>query len=228
MLHNKRVIGTIGIMAGLPCNLEEFSWSYGNLIDYSNHYVCGPQERIELVKSAHSFHILARNQMADAMEGEWLLQLDMDHSFEPDLLARLLNLMNKYDRPDYRVGVVGGLYLHKQPPYNPTIWQFTGQEDQTVPILNWPEGEVLEVGVIGTGALLVKRWVFDRIEKELGEKPFSVSEYKGLVGEDFAFARRCRKLGIPMLVDPRIEGHHAKVTRLTVEAHYRPEDRVGA
>lgn len=215
MLHGKKVIGTVGLMCGLPSVLTEFAESMIQMVDFNGHYVCGPNQRIKYLKTGHSFHSIARNDLVDSIEGDWLLQLDTDHAFDPDLLARLLLRMNKYD-----ADVVGGFYLHKKPPYNPTIWGFIGDDDKAAYQTDWPTGEILEVGVVGTGCLLARRQVFERIVDELGEHPFSTAEYSHTIGEDFAFARRCKKLGIRIIVDPEVECHHLYVERLSVAKHY--------
>jgi GT2 family glycosyltransferase len=73
--------------------------------------------------------------------------------------------------------------------------------------------ETLEVGAVGAGALLVKRNVFQRIKKELGEAPFQITE--GL-SEDYSFCRRCRILGIPITLALNVEAHHVTRNVLSV------------
>lgn len=222
MLIGKKTIGTIGIMSGLPAVLEEFNWSLNRMLAYSHDYICGKDQRIEVVRSSHSFHSLARNNLVEQAQGDWLLQLDTDHSFEPDLLARLLHRLYKEDSEEYRIGNIAGLYLHKHPPYNPTLWGWTGVGEQAAYISDWPDDEILEVGVAGTGCLLTRSWVFGQIKERLNEDPFTTD---GHVGEDFAFFRRCRKLNINTICDPTIECPHLKIVPLTLETHYPKEKR---
>lgn len=225
MLSSKKCIGTVAYLGGLPANLEAFTWSMVNLVSFSHEYVCGPGQTIHWDRTTHSFHTVARNDLVKSMRGDWLLMLDTDHQFEPDLLARLLNRMNQLE-----ADVIVGAYQHRAPPFGPTMWMFTDDEGTPKQLAHWPQvggkdgTEAIQVDVAGAGCLLVKRRVFRRITEELGEEPFSVREYKGTVGEDFAFFRRLHKLGIVTICDPRIECHHLYVKPLSIEKDY---DRAG-
>lgn len=217
MLVNKKCVGTIAPLLGLPSVLTEFMWSFARMTDYSNHYVCGPDQYVEIVRPAHSFHSVARNQVARAATGEWLLQIDADHSFAPDLLFRLLNTMNTTG-----ADVVSALYLMKSYPHRPAAWKYFEDGSHTQ-YVEWPPGERVEVDVVGAGCLLVKTAVFRRMWDELGEEPFSTQEFPGTVGEDFAFCRRCKKLGIQIILDTAIECHHLQVRPLEYGKHNDPD-----
>jgi hypothetical protein len=119
MLYHNKTIGTLAYMGGLPCNLEKFTWSWGQLIAFSAEYVCNPGERIHLLKSAVSHHQTARNQLAREFLGDWLLMLDMDHAFEPDLLARLLHRMHRY-----QLDVLSGLYCFRSETPSPVLYRW--------------------------------------------------------------------------------------------------------
>lgn len=220
MLVNKKCIGTIAPMLGLPSNLSKFTWSFANLVNYSAQHVCGPDGYIHLSDAGmrHTFHKLARNQVAREVMGDWVLMLDSDHVFEPDLLFRLLNIQNRtgYD-------IVTALYLHRVHPYAPCLWKFEG-EDGKKQFGDWPPGEIIEVDCAGAGALLVRRTVFSRIWHELGEEPFDTHQFErgagSVVGEDFAFFRRCKRLGIRTCCPTYIEAHHIENLALEYEKHY--------
>lgn len=212
MIQSKMPIGTVGLMLGLPAVLSEFMWSYGNMIAYSADYVAGPNQYINLDRAPHSFHSVARSHLAKCCMGDWILMLDTDHSFEPDLLARLLNASKVYQAP-----VVSGMYLMKNHPHLPTIWKIDDDLKKSQ-IVDWSPNEVLEIGAAGAGCLLIHRWVLDKITEELGEEPFSTSEFPGTVGEDFAFFYRLKRIGIKPVVVPWIECNHLLVHPLSVEA----------
>lgn len=219
MLKHRMPIGTIAPITGLPSLLSEFFKSYAQMLQFSIEELCGPDQYIHQAFPLHSLHDLARNQLANTMRGEWLLQLDTDHQFEPDLLVRLVNAMTTYD-----ADVVTGLYLHRSPPYGPTLWKFD-EDGNKAAFHDWPNGEVLEVDCAGSGCLLVRRRVFDRIWDELGEEPFSRTEFEGrdgriVVGEDFAFFRRLQKLGIKTICPTYIECHHLDIRPLKYANDY--------
>ena len=79
MLVNRKVVGTISPQFGLPSVLTTFAKAYGELIAYSYQYVCGPDQTIHFEYPKHSYHPIARNDVAKASLGEWLLTLDADH-----------------------------------------------------------------------------------------------------------------------------------------------------
>lgn len=224
MLVNRRIVGTVSPILGLPSNLSEFTWSYGNLVNFSAMFVCGPDQEIHYSRPAHSFHSIARNALAANSMGNWHLMLDTDHSFAPDLLFRLLNAMNKFNAE-----VVSGLYLHRSPPFTPTLWNFLkGRDHGHIFLADWPQDEVLKVDCAGAGCLLVKTSVYKRIWDELGEEPFSTTEYSqggATTGEDFAFFRRCQKLGVRTICPTYIQCHHLQIRPLDYEKDY---DAVGA
>ena len=214
--HSQYPIGTVAIMSGLPAVLWEFTWSLARMVAFNSQYVCGPRQFIHYEPTRHSLHGVARNGLAKTMQGEWLLMLDTDHKFDPDLLARMLNAMNTY-----RADVVTALYLKKDETHRPTLWKWQG--DKYAQLAGWDDKQVLEIGAAGAGCLLVRRSVFERIEEEMHEEPFSTSEFPGVVGEDFAFFNRLRMLGIKPIVVPWIECHHLMVKPLVAAEDYDPD-----
>jgi len=218
MLYTKRILGTIAYLGGLPANLEAFTWAWGQLIQYSNEYVCNPLqgEILHLDKATVSLHDFARNSLADRFLGDWLWMTDTDHAFDPDILARMLFLSHKYD-----LSVVTALYRHRAGPGCPVIYQWDSDGVFALPIANWDRDiEVLQVGSAGAGCLLIRRPVFDRIRTELHEQPFDRFAH---YGEDHAFFKRCAQLHIPVYALTRIESPHIVVDTLKMR-DYRVED----
>lgn len=211
--NSKLPIATVSIMSGLPAVLTEFAWSMIQFVDFNSQYVCGPKQFIHYSRSRHSLHFHARNQMVDEMLGDHLLMLDSDHLVPCDLLARLLNAAKMF-----RLDVVTGLYLKKEPPYRPAAWKWT--ENSHAELADIPN-EVFEIGAAGAGCLLVHRRVFDRIKTEMKEEPFSVQEFPGVTGEDFAFFKRLRMLGIPAACVPWIECNHLLVKPLRADEDFQ-------
>src|SRR6266404_6960629 len=117
MKIQKKILGTVAYMGGIPAIPEYFVWSWSNMVQFNCQYLEGPHERIHYDRALTSFHANARNDMVKRMKGEWLLQLDCDHLWEPDLLARLLLRMDKHN-----LDVVTGLYVYKEPPHAPVLY----------------------------------------------------------------------------------------------------------
>lgn len=211
-----KILGTIGRMwaRDLP---PYFSDSLLNMTIFNQIYLCGYREIIWPVKASVSWHESARNELVDKMKGDWILMLDTDHTFAPDLLSRLLGLMKRYDAK-----VISGIYQYKFPPHAPVVNAWT-PEGRLVPILDWDrEAEILEIGAIGAGNLLVRREVFDAIRKKFNCNPFDIIQ--GL-SEDYSFFWRCKELGIPCYLAPKVECHHVIGHVLSVE-DYKPWEEI--
>jgi hypothetical protein len=204
VLIRKRPIGTIAYLGGVPAVLEAFAWSWGQLLLHSQEAICLEDEYIHTDRATFSYHPVARNSLVDRMYGEWLLMLDADHSFDPDLLVRMLNRMTTNN-----LDVLTGFYQFKKPPYAPVLFVRNADEKPVSVICDWsPEADIIEVSSAGAGCLLVKRKVFDRIAVELKEKPFDCVH--GL-SEDHSFFWRIKQLGIKAWCDLRIECNHLRI-----------------
>jgi hypothetical protein len=208
MLLMNKCVGTIAYLGGIPALLEEFVHSWTQLIAWNHEYLCGSGEYVHYDRAKVSVHDVARNILAESMRGDWLLQLDTDHAFEPDIAARLLRIADQTG-----ADVVTGLYLQRFAPFAPVAYRQTevglsqiGNWDRTLP--------AIEVDSAGGGCLLVKRAVFERLRDETGEQPFE--RIKGL-GEDHSFFLRCKKLGIRTVCATQVECHHLHVKALTVD-----------
>lgn len=192
---------------------SSFADSLVEMLQTTEKVLCGPEEMILYNKATISWHSGARNQIVEDAEGEWVFMVDTDHVFAPDLLLRLLELRKAHNAP-----VISGIYQYKHPPHGPVAGFWTGEKSLT-PLLDWNRDlDVLEVGAVGAGCLLVDRKVFARIKRELGELPF---DNIGGLSEDYSFCYRCKKLGIPVLLAPKVQCHHTIRTVLDLE-DYRP------
>ena len=205
MLSNTKT--TIGTIAHMPLGIrgaEEFTWSWSQMIEFNADYLCAPNERVFYTRAAVTYHSFARDMLAKQMRGDWILMLDTDHRFEPDLAHRMLRIfeMNQLD-------VLTGLYVYKGEPHPPVL--YTRNPDGMLSILGaWdvPEGDgpyLVPIASAGGGCLMIRRSVFQRIEKELKESPFGP---RGSFSEDHAFFDRCHALKIPAYCCPTIESYH--------------------
>jgi hypothetical protein len=216
MLLSKKPIGTFAMIGGLFTVLEDFMWSFVQAVQYGNEFVCRPSqgEYIHLMRSQTSDRAGARNLLAHSFLGEWLLQTDTDHRFEPDMPARMLALFNApHPETGERIDVLTGLYRYRSFPHLPVLYHFDpttghhahiGDLDFTKPLV--------QVGCAGAGCLLVRRCVFDRIREELHEDPFAEMNP---FSEDFSWFTRLRKLGIKVYVAPQIRSDHLLIKPVT-------------
>jgi hypothetical protein len=213
LIYGKQPLGTVAYISRdhVP---EPFCIALAQLISFCYEYVVPPGRFIHPDHSCAADKIPARNELVQKMQGEWLLQLDSDQVFEPDLLLRLLQLFEAHD-----LDVLTGLYTYKQPPYNAVLYQY--KDDGYHGMLDWErQFKLLPVGAAGAGCLLVRRRVFDRIKAEQKALPFDpVGIYKT---DDFSFFERCRLLDIKCWTAPQVELEHLS-TRGVGAKDFHPE-----
>ena len=108
-------------------NYKDFTDSLSRLLLYSSDNV----GRLFYTTATVSYHELARKQLVDNAQGEWILMLDTDHAFGPDLLERLLFYKNQN-----KSRVISGIYQYKHPPHAP-VANFWTPEGKLSPLVNW-------------------------------------------------------------------------------------------
>lgn len=193
-------IGTIAYMGGIPTVPTPFLRSWTQMLQYNSEHL-GP---IHYMTTSTSFHATARNEIVDQMKGNWVLMLDTDITFAPDILHRMLKRMEQHD-----LDVLVGVYQFKSEPHGPVLFRWT---DDAVPqriveyqALPYDQFNYFPVEVAGAGCLLINDRVFTRILSELKENPFDIIPP---LGEDFSFFKRLRQLDIQAVCDPAIHVQH--------------------
>lgn len=146
-------------------------------------------------------------------DAQWLLMLDADITFEPNLLRRLLQSASQADAK-----IMGGLYFlggHGQ-GFRPNLLVNDGEMARSVD--NYPEG-IVQVNATGAGCLLVHRDVFTTIERKIGDTVFpwfAESQYNGKpYGEDVTFCERAARCGYATYVDTTVKCGHRKTMTVT-------------
>lgn len=134
-------------------------------------------------------------------QADYVLWLDSDVVFEPDLLDKLIE-----DDKD----IVSGLYFRRRPPFSPVIYKKIRYGDGTDRITeeypDYPQDSLFEVDAFGMGACLVKTSVL----KDIVEKWHTAFSPFMSYGEDISFCLRAKMLGYKLWCDSRIKlGHVA-------------------
>ncbi len=184
---------------------------------------------------------VARNQIVDKLEKDWLFFMDDDQTFPPETLERLIS----WDLP-----IVSGLYFK---PYGKPVphaykymWEeakkYPGAEEQAdhfylslvndvaaylakyyekiakgefpTALLPAKREDLIECDGVGGGCLLIHRRVFDALEK-----PYFKCNPNTFIGEDFYFCRKVREAGFKIYLDPGILCGH-KQRDLTGYRHF--------
>lgn len=215
MLLRRRCIGTFGYMGGVFAVPELFCWSWGQLIAYNYEAFCKDGEYVHMIRSPMSFHAAARNYLVGHMLGDWLLMLDTDHEFPPDLCHRMVEAMYYY-----RVPVITGVYRHKSLPHGPVLYHYWEDKDIFAAIAEWDaEVKAFQVDSAGAGVLLIHGSVLERIEKDLNERPFDI---RPGYSEDVSFFLRLRELNITTFCLTGAEANHLIMSPITAK-HYDPD-----
>jgi hypothetical protein len=200
-------------MGGVMALPEPFVWAWTQLVQFNAEALSQPGSYVHYDRSTVSLHDVARNNLVQRMRGDWLLMLDTDLTFDPDVCARLLRVMYRYD-----LDVVSGLYPYKSNPTIPVISMLNKENGRGTPVIDWDHNqELFEFdGGGGAGCLLVRKRVFERMKQELHCQPFERTN--PIFGEDFSFYQRCRALGISCWCAWRVACGH-----LGYQAHMVPE-----
>lgn len=148
-----------------------------------------------------------RNQICrDFLKGnaEWLLFVDDDMTLPRNTLRKLLS---------YDVPVIAPICTMRQAPYPPVVYQreLTGITNLWAPPMDKP----FRADVVGTGVLLIRREVIEKMEPPW----FKWGDYQDRrMGEDIYFSDRVRfDMGIPIWVDPTIKVGHVGYWEATID-----------
>lgn len=200
MRIENKPIGTVAIMGGIPTVPTPFLTSWTDFVKYNQKHIGD----IHYFSTTTSFHAQARNQIVENVKGNWVLMMDTDQTFGPDILHRMLKRMEQHE-----LDVLVGMYQFKTYPHSPVLFRWN---EQGIPIrlVEYQAQEhdqffYFPVDVAGAGCLLVRDSVFDRMLKELKENPFDILPP---LGEDFSFFKRLQRLGIQAVCDPAIQVEH--------------------
>lgn len=162
----------------------------------------------------------SRNRLtayAVAMEADYILWLDSDMVFAPDVLERMMKVLDENDDID----IISGLYCRRATPFTPVAFDKLeiGEDGNLVfeDMKEIPDG-LKEVAGVGFGCVLMKTdCIFDMANEHKGAWFTPMAN----AGEDCAFCIRAREYGYKIYLDPSIEfGHmgYAAVTRGFYEA----------
>ena len=160
----------------------------------------------------------ARNQLATYVTTvggyDYVLWLDSDMTFKPDLLDRLLEDIEGRQ-------AVSGLCFGRRPPFKPCIYKkldvtVSGQmiHPESENWFDYPRDQIFEVAACGFACVLMRVDVLEAMGI-YGVPFFPV----GGLGEDLTFCWRARKLDIKFHCDSRLKIGH--IMRISVDETFR-------
>ncbi len=137
-----------------------------------------------------------------------LIMMDCDHTLPHDLVLKLA----RHDPEQY--GVVGAQAHRRGQPFDMCAFMRVG--DQLHTIAEWEPGALIECAVVGTGAMLIRRWVFECLMAADIRPPFFRYAYQDNVlqqpTEDIHFGLACEHVGISHYVDTSVQIPHLIVS----------------
>ncbi len=155
---------------------------------------------------------------------EWLLMIDADMTFDPDLVERLIQAAHPVERP-----IVGGLcfaYMRDNDrKFWPTLYAWIPGTERLRRLTQYPSDTLIPVAATGAACLLVHRTVFEEIAKRwpppwpwFAETPFyekgddgeTLWETGDAYSEDITFCLRAQAAGFPIYVHTGIRVGHVK------------------
>ena len=135
------------------------------------------------------------------MNAEYVLWLDSDMVFQPDLLQRMLKVMD-----ENKIDFLSGLYFRRVKPFAPIIFDKLEVEEDGCHWHNATEipTELTEIAGCGFGVVLLKTEVILNTFGKMGDL---FTPLNG-VGEDLSFCWRARQAGYKIYLDPSISLGH--------------------
>ncbi len=140
--------------------------------------------------------------------------VDDDQMFNPMIVMNLL----KHD-----LDVVCGLYLMRNHPFKPLIFDGVLEDDKQVHWVSLKTNGLTEIIAMGMGCVLIKMEVFNKLEKPY----FGIRDG---IGDDIQFSRALRRAGIKMFCDTTQTLWHtikASVAPLWKDNHWVTCIRIG-
>lgn len=158
--------------------------------------------------------------MCDTSDAEWLMWLDTDMGFDPDIVDQLIESADPIERP-----VVGALCFGQKndggKPYGarwmktqPTIYEFVVLEDQAgvTPKFSYDRDAMVKCGATGSAAILIHRTVLEKMRDVYGHDWYTpVRHETGTVfSEDLSFCYRLAGIDVPLYVNTAVKTTHDK------------------
>lgn len=219
-----RCVGTIAI-----CTRDKVSAATAiSLMMMQRAKFLAPDEYIKTYIVVGSILTFQRNQCVRDMEGDWILFIDSDMTWQASDIDTLIETQRKWD-----LDMVGGLCFQRSEPYQPTLYvQAKDDPDAYTFLEQWGEDTALEVDATGMAFCLVHNRVFDRITQQQGGfefpdyedrqkyAPITFFRWEDRWGEDFRFCREAKASGSRIFVDTSVKPGHIGDHLITEETFW--------
>lgn len=139
-----------------------------------------------------------RNMAVDKarlFDPKWIVFIDTDMVVPNMLIPALM----KHDKD-----IVAALAVRRAIPYDPVAYK-KNKENWYDPIIDLPENQLVKVDAAGTGVMLIKMSVFDKIPKPYFAAPDYGTE---VLGEDIYFCAKAKESGFDVYMDTTVQCGH--------------------
>lgn len=223
--RGKREGKTVGTIA--MCTRDKIS--AGTVISWlmaDRHTYLAPDENIGLFIIQGHVLTLQRNECIRNMEGDWIIFIDDDMTFQPDAIRRLVETRNEHD-----LDMVGGLCFQRGEPYQPTLYmRESATEGNYVFLEDWERDSVVEVDATGMAFVLITKRLLTQIAGEFPDREHRLTKSKPPAyfrwdekgfGEDMTFCQDVKQAGGRIFVDTSIKTGHISETTITEKSFLR-------
>jgi hypothetical protein len=176
-----------------------------------------PEQKWEPVWTQYGRTDITRQGLSEVFQQEssrpddTLIMLDIDHDHPVAVAKRLA----AHDLP-----VVVPLMFRRGEPYDACAFR-RGPDNELHHLRSFDPG-VFEMNWVGSGAIAIQRWVFDKLAAA-GHKWFFKYEYfddpQRAPSEDLYFSKICEAAGIKMYVDTTFETRHISLGTIGQDTH---------
>ena len=192
------------VTIGTPHLTNKYHSKFGDALVGLMHHSAKNGISINRITTYRDNITFARNKIASKFlesDSDYLLFLDDDMVFKPDLL---MNLIEK-DKP-----VVGALTFLRGEPHLPSLYKIASDNLTYNPILMWRPSALEEIDALGMAATLIRRDVFEEMKaiSQFHNNIWGFFDNLEFLGEDFRFCRKARDLNIKIHCDTsQLVGH---------------------
>lgn len=143
--------------------------------------------------------------------------LDADMIYPPSTISDLFQLLQVHG-----ADMAGGLCYRGYEPYDPLIWGLDN-EDLLKPFEDYKFGDIVKAGATGAACLLIKREVFEKLERpwfriQTEEKTVDGKLVVIRRGEDTYFTRNATAAGFTLLINTAYDIGHLR--EFAVDRHF--------
>jgi len=184
--------------------LTEFFLCWTELFAYS-----ATKHKVSLLVSRFPYIDYAREKLIEQaleMQPDYIFCLDIDHTFQRDIIERLIRHID-----DGKLIVSGVTAVRRSG--QPLVYDFKEGEDYRVYYrLNVPKNKLIKVGGVGMGCgVMMQPKVFTEILKPPYFQQGWDVEREKRIGEDVFFFQKCNKAGIDVWCDTGIVLGHLTI-----------------